>query len=321
MKNQQHPLYNWVPYKLLENDGQLIFEWIYLGDKKYTEPFFEETISKCRSLPYNSKRYKVLSSADLLIEWALQIEFADLKALIFHVSRCGSTMMSQLLTIPDRNIVLSEAPLIDQILRSEIIGPSEKDTLLKSVLKLLGQKRFAEQTDLIIKLDSWHIFQADWLRTSFPDLPFLILFRTPEEVLKSHAQLRGMHMVPHVIPHHTFGITAVEIQQLSFEQYGVKVQEQYLQAILAFVQKDSHVSVCDYKDGMLHALHTFNAMLKINYTEIETEKAQTRLGTHSKNPEQSFNGDKDITVRLDISRANELYEKLVSEIQKENARK
>lgn len=142
MENINHPLSNWIPYKLIEKDNNIYFEWIYLGDIKYLDPFFDETISKCRKLDYNSKRFRVISTVENLIEWSDELVSVDLKSLVFHVSRCGSTMLSQSLATSSENIMVSEAPIFDEILRSNLFGLDTKTTLLKAVLKFLGQKDF-----------------------------------------------------------------------------------------------------------------------------------------------------------------------------------
>ncbi len=49
MENLNHPLFNWIPYKLIEKDNEIYFEWIYLADIKYADPFFDESIAKCKS--------------------------------------------------------------------------------------------------------------------------------------------------------------------------------------------------------------------------------------------------------------------------------
>ena len=43
MENINHPLFNWIPYKLIEKDNQVYFEWLYVSDIKFAEPFFDET--------------------------------------------------------------------------------------------------------------------------------------------------------------------------------------------------------------------------------------------------------------------------------------
>ena len=43
-----HPLKNWIPFRLDFHEKELHCRWLYVGDKKYTEPFFHETTGKCR---------------------------------------------------------------------------------------------------------------------------------------------------------------------------------------------------------------------------------------------------------------------------------
>ncbi|RKR11348.1 hypothetical protein C8C83_3070 [Flavobacterium sp. 90] len=312
MENIDHPLSNWIPYKLVEKDNDVYFEWIYLGDLKYADPFFDETISKCRSHNYNSKRFKVVSSVDNLIDWSNELVSIELKSLVFHVSRCGSTMLSQSLASSSDNITISEAPLIDQILRSDNFGLDKKTTLLKAVILLLGQKRFPEQKNLIIKLDAWHIFNADYLRSIFPDIPFALLYRKPVEVLKSHQKMIGMHMVPNLLPPSVFGITSKEINEISFQQYSALVLEKYLQGFVNFYQRDQNVTLLNYNEGMRNVIENFVSFINVDYSPEELEKMYERLKKHSKNESLVFEGDsfKEEELQIDFTAVNEQYEKL-----------
>src|SRR5690606_34626620 len=117
-------------------------------------------------------------------------------AFIFHVSRCGSTLLSQLLDLDEANIVLSEVPLLDQLLRLPETFPgisrAQQETALQATIRLLGQKRTGHEKQLFIKLDSWHVFFAATLRKQYPSVPFILLYRAPDEVFESHRRHRGM---------------------------------------------------------------------------------------------------------------------------------
>lgn len=312
MKNSNHPVFNWIPVNLIENDNEIYFEWIYLGDLKYADPFFDETIAKCKSHAYNSKPFKVVSTVENLIEWSGELTSVELKSLVFHVSRCGSTMLSQSLASSPENIMVSEAPIIDQILRSELFSVDKKSLLIKSVIKLLGQERFQEQQHLIIKLDAWHIFKASYLRSIFPEIPFALLYRNPTEVLKSHQKMMGMHMVPNLLPSIIFGISAKEINEISFEQYGGLVVEKYFQGFLDFYKRDQNVVMLNYNEGMKTVIEKFIAFVRVDYANDELEKMYDRLKRHSKNENAVFAGDqfKEETLQIDFSRLDVLHKKL-----------
>jgi adenylyl-sulfate kinase len=316
MENINHPLLHWIPNKLIEKDGQVYFEWIYLGEKRYLDPFFEETLIKCQSHSVNSKRFKVISTAENLIDWAGQLASVELKAFIFHVSRCGSTMLAQSLAVSPQNIVVAEAPIIDLILRSELFDLSKKRDLIRAVIKILGQKRFSDEKNLIIKLDSWHIFKTSELRSIFPNLPFVLLYRNPVEVLKSHSKLRGMHMVPNLLPSEIFGINNKQIEEIGFHQYGAVVLEEYFKAYSDFYEKDTNVWVYNYNEGMKSILERFLIIINADYYIEEVDQMYERLKKHSKNEKNVFTGDVYITedLPIDVEKVNYLYKTLEEKI-------
>lgn len=312
MESIQHLISNWIPIKLIEKENEVYFEWIYFSDIPFADPFFEETIAKCRSHSYNSKPFKLISTAENLIEWSNELDFVPLKGLVFHVSRCGSTMLSQSLATSSENIMVSEAPIIDQILRSDAFDLNAKTVLLKSVLRFLGQKRFPEQKNLIIKLDAWSIFEASYLRSVFPKIPFALLYRNPGEVLRSHQKMAGMHMIPNIIPSSVFGITCKEVQELNSQQYQALVLEKYFQGFLDFYEEDSNVIMLNYNEGMKNVIERFISFIDVNFSESEINLMLERLKKHSKNENTVFIGDsyKDDILSVNLNEVNLLHEKL-----------
>lgn len=312
MENVKDCIANWIPIKLIEKENQVYFEWLYLSDIPFAEPFFEETIAKCKSHSYNSKPFKLISTVENLFDWSKELDFVELKGLVFHVSRCGSTMLSQYLATSSENIMVSEAPIIDQILRSDFFDEDTKTVLLESVIRLLGQKRFPEQKNLIVKLDAWSIFKASYLRSIFPKLSFALLYRNPDEVLRSHQKMAGMHMVPNIIPSIVFGITSKEIQERNSQQYQALVLEKYFQGFLDFYEKDSNVIMLNYNDGMKNVIERFISFIDVDFSESEINRMLERLKKHSKNENAVFTGDsyKDDVLSVNLNEVNLLHEKL-----------
>lgn len=221
-------------------------------------------------------------------------------------------MLSQSLATSSENIMISEAPIIDEILRSNHFGSDKKTILLKAAITFLGQKRFTEQKNLILKLDAWHIFNADYLRSIFLETPFALLYRKPIEVLKSHQKMMGMHMVPNLLPASVFGITPKESNETSFQQYGALVLEKYFQGFIGFYDKDQNVTILNYNEGMRNVLGKFISFVKIGYSVDELEKMYERLKKHSKNENAVFEGDsfKKDALHIDFTKVDLLHEKL-----------
>jgi hypothetical protein len=119
---------------------------------------------------------------------------------IFHMSRCGSTLISQMLAASSRHIVISEAEPIDTVVQARRARPdlSEEEhiAMLRSVVGAFGQMRSGEEQHFFVKLDSWHAMALPLFRRAFPSTPWIFLYREPVEILVSQSRKRGMHMVP-----------------------------------------------------------------------------------------------------------------------------
>jgi gluconate kinase len=289
-------LLNSIPYRLFIEGGEPFCNWLQLADKKFEEPFFDETILKCRALPVNVKNRKCISSLSLLPDWSLAVDSAKPAVFIFHLSRCGSTLVSQLFTLDDTNIVLSEVPFIDEILRLpyQKRGISEEQTTewLEAAIQFYGQKRNEIQERLIIKTDCWHIFFYQHLRKIYPEVPFVFLYRQPDEILQSQQKRRGMQAVPDMIESSIFGIRQDEIQYADFDHYFSLVMEKIMTAALQLSELDSKTILVNYVEGILPIVEriAFHASIPIT-SEIQNQM-KLRISYHAKYPEQVFSEEK-----------------------------
>jgi hypothetical protein len=283
-------LRNWIPYKLTTDGGRDICRWLYLGDKAFTEPFFDETISARQKLPENSAWLKVVSSLDILPHWAAELEAVPPTAIIFHVSRCGSTLVSQLLSQQAGNIVLSEVPFLDALLRQ---GKKQDAMagylpLLRAAVSLYGAKRLADQRYLFIKTDSWHIQFYQELRQLYPDTPFVLLYRRPDEVLYSQQKNRGMHAVPGVVEPDIFGFGADALLHTDLDLYMAKVLTVYFQRFAAVLAADGNTLAVNYQEGILPIVQKIAAFTGMPISDTEREGMEERTGFHAKFPGQVF---------------------------------
>lgn len=168
------PAEGWIPIKLYPEDDGLMCRWLYVGNKDFTEPFFDETIAACRSLPENGHLKRSMSSTDVLAGWVKDTDVIEPTAFIFHISRCGSTLISQMLGKQPANIILSEVPFFDDLLRYGTKDDCMPAILpqLKAAIGLYGTQRNKNKQQLFIKTDSWHIHFYKELRALYPTVPF-----------------------------------------------------------------------------------------------------------------------------------------------------
>jgi hypothetical protein len=291
MKN--HPLKNWIPFRLDFHAKELTCRWLYVGDKKYTEPFFLETMARSRLFEENQKPFHAVSTLDGIIDFSENIPSLTPTAFIFHVSRCGSTLLAQLLSLDEQNIILAEPSIFDEILREIAfkkpeISEQKIDESLKAVVKFLGQKRTGDEQHFFIKLDSWHIFYYEKLRNLYPETPFIFSFRRPDEVIRSQVQESGMHAAPGVIQPAIFGFEFSEIITLERPIYVAKVLEKYFERYLEIVEKDKNTIFVNYAEGILTSLDKIEQFLNLKIEPSIKQKMVERTQFHSKRPNTVF---------------------------------
>jgi hypothetical protein len=100
--------------------------------------------------------------------------------LIFHVARCGSTLISQLLRTHDNLVVYAEPLPFNEILLPPHKWPRHE---LVAALRSLGDA-FARHArrPYVLKFSSWNTLFCDVLAEAFPASPWVFSLRDPVEV-------------------------------------------------------------------------------------------------------------------------------------------
>lgn len=309
------PIRNWYPSRLHTSKQDVWCEWMQLKGIPFTDPFFEETLAKGRSKIFNSSRFRPASAVDLLAAWGTALPHIPPTAFIFHVSRCGSTLLSQLLGLHPLCISLAEVPFFDDIIRL----PFKTDTpssfsvseTLSAAIRLYGQQRIGNEQHLIIKLDSWHMFFWRQLRALYPEVPFILLYRRPDEVVRSHRKLRGMHAVPGLIEPVVFGFDPREIHAADLDGYSARVLERYFSTYLDVASSDSRAVLLNYEEGPLGLLHNVASSCGMALNETYLTEAAKRSAFHAKHPDMVFSETREhLDAEPYLDPAFELYDQL-----------
>ena len=152
--------------------------------------------------------------------------------LIFHLSRCGSTLVAQMLAALPGTVVASEPPPFDQVLQrvqESIDQPMEQRiALIRAMAAALG-RRAAGGAGFVIKTDCWHTKALPLLAAAFPDTPWIFLYRDPIDIMVSQVRQRGFQTIPGGIGASVFGISN---DGLSQEEYCALLFERTCAPIL-----------------------------------------------------------------------------------------
>ena len=280
----------WIPHRLRAETADC--RWLHVGDTRFTDPFFEETTSRCLSLPENSYGPPRITPLSRLPEIAAACDAVEPSAFVFHVSRCGSTLVSQLLGLDDACIMLSEVPFFDELLRArfkpELAEKVDVATLLPAAIRLHARKRTGGERSLVVKLDSWHAgFHAE-LRALYPRTPFILLYRHPAAVVRSHRKLPGMGSVSGLIEDAVFGFDAAESAARPWDTHLPRVLAFYYATFLAIARTDPRALLVPYAPDMIPAVEAMASFSGIGISAEHRVKMRARVAFHAKHPQEKF---------------------------------
>lgn len=107
--------------------------------------------------------------------------------LIFHCSRCGSTLLARLLGIDPGNRVFIEPPALREFLHLKRAQLSSSETRrdLRVLLQSYGLEPGSGEKRVVFKLNSLAVHAIAALRAALPDVPFIYMLRDPAEVVAS----------------------------------------------------------------------------------------------------------------------------------------
>lgn len=178
------PLAHWTPVALSLDSPRPSIDWGDLGAMRFAEPFFDQTIARWAGGDPPPRLVRTDVEALEALDHSPSLEPSGF---IFHMSRCGSTLLARLLRQIAGCFVISEpSPLNTLLLAGEDdIDPERQLRLLRLLVRALGRHRFGHDRHLILKLSSWNVRKIDLFRRAFPATPIVWVQRHPAEVLAS----------------------------------------------------------------------------------------------------------------------------------------
>jgi len=192
----------WLPARVRAEGGALALDWRHFGAKRLTEPFYEDSAAAIQA---GDPDRLITTPLTDTAAWPARLPSLEPSGLIFHMSRCGSTLITQMLAACDANLVVSEAGPIDAVVRADL-APAQRIALLRAMAGALGQVRNAGETRYFIKLDSWHACALPLFRAAFPATPWVFIYRDPAAVMVSHTGRVGAQLVSDLVSPAFYGL-------------------------------------------------------------------------------------------------------------------
>jgi len=109
--------------------------------------------------------------------------------MIFHIGRCGSTLVSRIVGHDRSKLVLREAPPISALHRgtagSELVPTFTIEQAFKDVLASFDSFAGSRGQSVIVKHSSWESFSMQRMSELLPGTPFVFVYRDPLETVES----------------------------------------------------------------------------------------------------------------------------------------
>ena len=151
-----------------------------VGPGALVEPFFDQSIERI-------VRNKRGCSQSMALEALASASGKAPSGFIFHVSRCGSTLLSQLLASVPGVAVFAEPAVIEAVLRGAYRqgggANEEKIGLLRTVVGAFASHAAADA--VFIKFTARAIVDYPLISQAYPDVPCIFVYRDPTEVIVS----------------------------------------------------------------------------------------------------------------------------------------
>ncbi len=217
----------WAPIRIYQDDhGELCVDWLRVEHDTLRAPFFTDGIQRALQHPFHQAFRRQTPLADLLA-WAQASPGLQPSGIVFHVSRCGSTLVSQAFaTLPD-HVVLSEPPVLDNLMRSAFALPrlpaAQVPDTARAWMSAWGQPHMpghdTPRQRLLVKIDCWATTYAEQIDAIWPNVPWVFVYRDPVEVMVSQMQQRALYLIPGALGMELAGVPLQEAFYMPAVEY------------------------------------------------------------------------------------------------------
>ncbi|WP_010185611.1 Nif11-like leader peptide family natural product precursor [Sphingomonas sp. PAMC 26605] len=193
------PARGWRPAWSVPTEGAPGLDWAWFGDDRLTAPFYEASARRSLDRPFSAM---FRTRTDLAALIAGSPEAPPVPAgLIYHMTRCGSTLIAQMLATDAAHCVLSEPEPLEAVLSWAAVSDAPLDrriAAIRAVVAALGRDIGGRR--LFVKLAGWNTLVLPLLRAAFPDTPWAYVCRAPSEVLVSQLRQRSPYLIAGALP-------------------------------------------------------------------------------------------------------------------------
>jgi len=170
---------------VFHENGAHLARWLRARGSDFRDPFFMSTVD--RMVERERKRAFITTGLDAVLRHGARSKRVYPTGFIFHVGRCGSTLLSNMLKRDVHNFVLSEPylPLGAMLRCPHRFSHEELRELTRASIMTLGGLAPKRSTRFFVKFFNGYVQALPLIREAIPSVPEVFLYRDPIEVAMS----------------------------------------------------------------------------------------------------------------------------------------
>jgi hypothetical protein len=210
--------------------------------------------------------------------------------IIFHVSRCGSTLVSNVLKTSPHNVVFSEADPICAVLGETLqnLSDSGRRDVMKALVNIFsarGDGSGGGDYNVVIKCTAWNSLWLSDVPTTWPEVPILIIIRHPVEVVMSNLRRPPHWLDRRAIPARLADVCSVssdtDVTGMSEVEYVSFVVGTHCEALLRL--RKGKCRIVDYEDLGVDALLEIGRWFNVE-DGLDADRVSALAMQYSKDP-------------------------------------
>jgi hypothetical protein len=302
-------LNGWIPIGFEWAGSQPAVDWCYLGAMRFTEPFFENTMQRAMKQPFRVV-FRRQTPIEVLEDRAAAHPGIAPTGFIFHMSRCGSTLISQMLAASDENVVISEGWPVESAINADARHPGvtfdQRRLWLRGAIHALGQPRLGSERRYFVKFDATHTIDLPLVRSAFPEVPWVFLYRDPVEVMVSQLRRRATWTMPGIVPIRGMALTAAAFED--HEEYIADLMAMICEAGLRAAEEPRGL-LLNYSELPEAVYGKLAAHFRCQWRDDEIQQMRQAATRDAKQPESQFSTDGERKRREAGERVREICER------------
>jgi len=248
--------------------------------------FHELNVGDLQSRPLN-RLFSARTPLTPAFVAALTAEALPIAGLIFHMSRCGSTLVAKALGAWPGSRVHSEPGLLDTAIAFTQAGYDRDGTAIHAVLAALAQPGDGAER-VFIKLDAWHTLALPRI-VAIAGAPWIFVYRDAVEVLASHVREPGRHVVPGLLPP-TWGIPQVDdATSASPRDHAAKILGLLCAAVVPHARASNLLNYAELPGALASRLPR---LFGLDADAVDHRGLEAILGVHAKRPYETYVDDR-----------------------------